>query len=459
MAHFLVSATHKSSGKTTVSLGVCAALARMGHAVQPFKKGPDFIDPMWLSAASARTCHNLDFNTMPNDEILGLFARHSQGARTSVIEGNNGLFDGTDIEGGNSNAAMAKLLGAPVLLVVDCAGMARGVAPLLMGYEAFDADLRIGGVILNNVASTRHETKLRAAVERYCDIPVIGAVRRDHSLRIAERHLGLVPTEEWGQAKTQIDAAADAIAEQIDLDALLAMADVANLVTAPPSAPPTVRPADVRIGVARDSAFAFYYPGDLEAMRAAGAELVTFSPLHDTALPDIDGLFIGGGFPETHLSALEANASLREEIRNAIENGLPTYAECGGLMYLARNIEWQGMTGEMVGVIPAHIVVGDKPRGHGLVRLRETGAAPWPRLTENDPPVEICAHEFHYSDVGHLDGDTVFAYEVARGYGTDGRSDGIVYKNMLASYAHLRDTTRNHWTARFVEFVRSNIDR
>ncbi|MBT3361597.1 MAG: cobyrinate a,c-diamide synthase, partial [Rhodospirillales bacterium] len=421
MAHFLVSATHKSSGKTTVSLGICAALTRLGHSVQPFKKGPDFIDPMWLSAASRRTCRNLDFNTQPDDEICGEFAHHHADARVSLIEGNNGLFDGTDVEGRNSNAAMAKLLGAPVLLVVNCAGMARSVAPLLMGYEAFDPDLRIGGVILNNVAGERHEGKLRAAVERYSDIPVLGTVRRDHSLRIAERHLGLVPTEEWGKAQTQIDAAADAIAGQLDLDALLAMADTANPVTATPSAAPAPRPTDVRIGVARDSAFAFYYPGDLEAMNAAGAELVYFNAMRDTALPDVDGLFIGGGFPETHIAALEANPSLRADIRKAIENGLPTYAECGGLMYLARQIEWQGSRGKMVGAIAADIVVGDKPRGHGLVLLRETGTAPWPRISDNDPPGEICAHEFHYSDVRHLDGDTVFAYQMARGYGTDGR--------------------------------------
>ncbi len=459
MAHLLISATQKSSGKTTVSLGICAALRRLGHAVQPFKKGPDFIDPMWLSAASGRTCHNLDFNTMPNEENLGLFARHSAGGRVSIIEGNNGLFDGTDVEGGNSNAAMAKLLGAPVVLVVNCAGMARGIAPLLMGYAAFDPELRIGGVILNNVAGQRHEDKLRAAVQRYCDIPVLGAVRRDSSLRIAERHLGLVPTEEWGQAKTQIDAAADAVAGQIDLDALLAMADSAGPVKAKPLAAPAVRPTDVRIGVARDSAFAFYYPGDLEAMSAAGAELVFFNTMRDTALPDVDGLFVGGGFPETHIAALEANASLREGIRSAIEGGLPAYAECGGLMYLAREIEWQGVRGEMVGVIAADIVVGDKPRGHGYVHLRETDAAPWPHLQGDGPPAEIYAHEFHYSDVVRLDGDTVFGYEVARGYGTDGRNDGIVYKNLLASYAHLRDTSRNHWTARFVEFVRSRKHR
>ena len=402
-----------------------------------------------------RICHNLDFNTMPDDEILGTFARHSEDARISVIEGNNGLFDGIDVEGSNSNAAMAKLLGAPVVLVVNCAGLARGIAPLLMGYQAFDPDLRIGAVILNNVAGERHESKLRAAVERYSDIPVLGAIRRDPNLRIAERHLGLVPTEEWGQAKTQIDAAADAIAGQVDLDGLLALADSALAISVPPFAAPAVRPTDVRIGVARDSAFAFYYPGDLEAMTSAGAELVFFDTLRDTTLPNVDGLFIGGGFPETHIEALEANTSLRDDIRNAVEGGLPVYAECGGLMYLARGIEWQGKKGDMVGAIAADIVVGEKPRGHGYVHLRETDAAPWPHLDGDDRSRTIHAHEFHYSDLRNMDGNVVFAYEVTRGYGTDGRNDGIVYKNLLASYAHLRDTTRNHWAPRFVEFVRS----
>ena len=455
MTHFLVSATHKSSGKTTISLGLCAALRRRRLAIQSFKKGPDYIDPMWLSAASGRTCFNLDFNTQSQDEIRSLFARRCANGDIAVIEGNNGLFDGTDIEGSNSNAALAKLLGTPVVLVVDCAGMARGIAPLLIGYQTFDPELTIGGVILNNVANDRHEFKLRASVERFTDIPVIGAVRRNTDLRVAERHLGLVPTGEWGHAETQLAAAADAMEQQIDLDLLLTIARSATPPLLTPSPIVQAPVTDLRIAIAQDSAFGFYYADDIEAFRLAGVELVPFDTLADANLPHVDGLFIGGGFPETHLAALNDNRSLRDSIRRAIEGGLPTYAECGGLMYLSRSISWQGQTGEMVGVIPADIAVHEKPRGHGYVRLKETDEAPWSRVPTagNTISDEIQAHEFHYSDIQKLDGTPVFAYEVQRGYGIDGRHDGIVRHNLLASYTHLRNTGSNQWVHRFVAFV------
>jgi len=455
MAHVLVSAAHKSSGKTTLTLGLCAALGRRGHVVQPFKKGPDYIDPMWLAAAAGRPCHNLDFNTMPADEILRTFAARAAGADVAVIEGNNGLYDGIDLEGSNSNAALAKLLAVPVLLVIDCAGMARGIAPLLIGYRAFDADVRFAGVVLNNVANPRHEAKLRAAVERYTDVPVLGAIARSADLHITERHLGLVPAEESGVAAAKLAAAGAIVEESLDLDALVGSAPRSAAADAPPPAPAAARTADVRIAVARDSAFGFYYASDLEALRAAGAELAFFDTLRDATLPAADGLIIGGGFPETHLAALSANAALRAAIRRAIEGGLPAYAECGGLMYLARRIAWRGESGDMVGVIPADVVVHERPRGHGYVRLRETAAAPWPRVDAAPAPAEIPAHEFHYSDLDGLEGDPVFAYDVLRGNGIDGRHDGLVFGNLLASYAHLRDTAGNPWTRRFVNFVRA----
>ncbi|HJS38632.1 MAG TPA: cobyrinic acid a,c-diamide synthase, partial [Burkholderiales bacterium] len=207
----------------------------------------------------------------------------------------------------------------------------------------------------------------------------------------------------------------------------------------------------VRIGIARDAAFGFYYPGDLDALRSAGAELVSFDALHAEHLPEVDGLFIGGGFPETHMDELAANTSLRRELHDAIEGGMPAYAECGGLMYLARSIEWDGRRAEMAGVIPADIVMHRRPVGRGYVHLRETGRGPWPRAAS---PV-IRAHEFHYSSVENLAPDAEFAYEVERGYGIDGRHDGIVHKNLLASFAHLRDVAGNPWARRFVDFVRS----
>jgi cobyrinic acid a,c-diamide synthase len=455
MAHLLISAAHKSSGKTTVSVGLCAALARRGLAIQAFKKGPDYIDPMWLAAATGRPCINLDFQTQTRPEIVATFARYAAGADIALIEGNKGLYDGLDLDGSNSNAALASLLGAPVVLVLDAQGMTRGIAPLILGHQAFDRSIRIAGVILNKVGGSRHEAKLRAIIEHYTDVPVLGAVHRDATIEIEERHLGLIPSNEAPTAAARIAAIAEAVARQVDLDHLVETAHQA----APPPIPVPARPPlaahDVRIAVARDSAFGFYYAGDLEALEAAGAELLFFNTLRDPHLPPCDGLLIGGGFPETHMARLEANDSLRADLRAAIEGGLPTYAECGGLMYLARSLVWNGERRQMVGAIPADAVMYPTPQGRGYVRLRETGNGPWPLHSADGGPGEFAAHEFHYSRLEGIDGPLEFAYEVLRGTGVDGRHDGIVRGNLLASYVHLRDVEANPWARRFVAFVRT----
>jgi len=466
MNRLLISAAHKSSGKTTVCIGLCAALRARGQTVQPFKKGPDYIDPLWLGLAASRPCYNLDAYLMGESEIRIEFARRMHGATLGVIEGNKGLYDGLDLDGGNSNAALATLLDTPVILVIDARGMTRGIAPLILGYQAFDKNIRIAGVILNQLGGARHEAKLRAVIEHYTDVPVLGAIQHDERLTIVERHLGLIPSNESRAAGERIDVIATRVAEQVDLDRLLAIAATAPDLPLPlsaakeqlPSPPPLRGRGDldnipVKVGVARDAAFGFYYPGDLDALRAAGAELVMFDALHDTHLPAVDGVFIGGGFPETHMDALSANSALRRELRGAIEAGMPVYAECGGLMYLARAIQWQGRTAEMVGAIRADIVMHERPVGRGYVHLRETGRGPWPRPGASGTP-PLRAHEFHYSSVENLAPDVEFAYDVVRGHGIDGRHDGIVYKNLLASYAHLRDVAGNRWAARFVDFIR-----
>jgi len=450
MNRLLVSAAHKSSGKTTVCIGLAAALAARGETVQPFKKGPDYIDPLWLGLAAGRPCYNLDAYLMGEDEIRAQFALRMRGATLGLIEGNKGLYDGLDLEGANSNAALAALLGAPVVLVIDARGMTRGIAPLILGYQAFDPRIRIAGVILNQLGGARHEAKLRAVIRHYTGVPVLGAVQHDERLAIAERHLGLVPSNEAQGARARIGEIAARIAAQVDLDALLAVSREVAPLRVPEAASAAAGGPAVRIGIARDAAFGFYYPGDLDALRAAGAELVEFDALHAEHLPPVEGLFIGGGFPETHMEALAANAGLRRELHDAIEAGLPAYAECGGLMYLARGIEWQGRRAGMVGVIPADIVMHQRPVGRGYVHLRETGRGPWAAQ-----PALIHAHEFHYSSVENLAADVEFAYEVERGHGVDGRHDGIVHKNLLASYAHLRDVAGNPWARRFVDFVRS----
>ncbi len=460
MNRLLVSAAHKSSGKTTLCVGLCAALRARGEAVQPFKKGPDYIDPLWLGLAAGRPCYNLDPYLSDADEIRAEVRQRMHGASLALVEGNKGLYDGLDLDGSNSNAALAALLGAPVVLVIDARGMTRGIAPLILGYQAFDPNVRIAGVILNQLGGARHEAKLRAVIRHYTGVPVLGAVQHDERMTIVERHLGLVPSNEADWACARIAEIAALVAAQIDLDGVLAVARQAGPLPAGTRAPgasaPTAgaaRGAPVRVGIARDSAFGFYYPGDLDALRSAGAELVAFDALRDTSLPEVDGLFIGGGFPETHMDALAANSGLRADLRAAIDAGLPAYAECGGLMYLARSIEWNGRLAEMVGALPADIVMHARPVGRGYVHLRETGRGLWPAPQPREAAL-IRAHEFHYSSVENLPPDTRFAYAVERGYGIDGRHDGIVHRNLLASYAHLRDVAGNRWALRFVEFIR-----
>jgi cobyrinic acid a,c-diamide synthase len=450
MSQIFISAAHKSSGKTTVTLGLCAALRKRGLKVQPFKKGPDYIDPMWLGRAAGRTCHNLDFFTQARQEIRDTVGYYAQDADISLIEGNKGLYDGLDLDGSNSNAALAKLLTAPVVLVLDARGMTRGIAPLILGYQAFDADIHIAGVILNQLGGNRHESKLRAVIEHYTDVAVIGAVARSGDMEILERHLGLIPSNEQDDAEEQIARIGRNIEMQVDLDRLVSIGATSRVPEAPETAPCSIAPLDqpLRIGIARDEAFGFYYPGDLQAMTGAGAELVLIDTLRDTNLPAIDALFIGGGFPESCMQQLQDNVSLRTAIRAAIEGGLPVYAECGGLMYLSRSITWQGKCCDMVGSIPADTVMHSRPQGRGYVRLAPTAAHPWAGSA-----AEICAHEFHYSALENLPAEHAYAFRVMRGAGLDGAHDGFVYRNLLACYTHQRNTWSNRWCEHFLRFV------
>ncbi len=452
MPALLVAAPHKSSGKTTLTLGLCAAFAARGLRVQPFKKGPDYIDPMWLALASGQSCYNLDFNTMSHAELEHLYARHAHPADLTLVEGNMGLFDSLSASGGESNADLAKLLGMPVLLVVDAHGATRSLAALVKGFVEFDPELRIAGVLLNKVAGARHAERLREVFSLYHpDLPLLGLVPRDGRVGMEERHLGLVPSNEAREVADSLSAIRDHVAAHIDLDRVLSVARQARSIPAVET-PPIPR-ADVRIAIAQDEAFGFYYPDDLEALRRAGAELVPVDLQHTARLPEVDGLFIGGGFPETRMAELEANSGLRRQIAAAIEAGLPCYAECGGLMYLCRSIRWHAASHQMVGVIPADVVMHQRPVGRGYIRLEETPVHPWPGAL-GDGAGGFRAHEFHHSSLENLPEGTQFAYRVRRGSGIDGQYDGIVYRNLLAGYTHLRDTQGNHWAERFVRFVR-----
>lgn len=439
MARLFISAAHKSSGKTTLSIGLAASLKARGQSPQVFKKGPDYIDPLWLAQASGRPVYNLDFNTQTPEEIGALYASRQSPDGFNLIEGNKGLHDGVDVLGSDSSSALAKLLDAPVVLVIDAHGMTRGIAPLLMGYQVFDPAVKITGVVLNQVATARQESKLRAAIEAYTDIKVLGALPRSPAVIVKERHLGLTTPGDADGAPVRIEAIRRMIESHVDISALEAIgrtaSRLANVVLLPAARPHT----GLTIAVARDEAFCFYYQDDLEALEAAGARLVEFSPLRDARLPDADALLLGGGFPETHIAALSANAPMRDAIRDAANAGLPIHAECGGLMYLTRTLTHGALSGPMAGVIAADAVIRDRPQGRGLVVLEpKTGGAP------------VQAHEFHHGRLENLAAETEFAWQVKRGEGIDGRHDGIKINNVTASFSHLRDTSRHHWTQEFL---------
>jgi len=466
-----ISAAHKSSGKTTITIGLCAALHQSGMQVQAFKKGPDYIDPLWHARATSNACYTLDYNTMYADEIMSLYQDKATQADISIIEGNKGLYDGLDLDGSNSNAALAKMLHANIILVLDAQGMTRGIAPLVLGYQAFDPEIKIAGVILNKLGGSRHESKLRAVLEHYTDVPVIGAVHKQKELEIIEKHLGLIPSNEDQHAQQKIQSICQIMQQSVNLDQLN------NLSQGSFSAPlnyntektvnikPQQTSPKIKIAIIKDEAFGFYYPSDLEALEQSGAELIPSSALNDKKLPeDIDGIFIGGGFPERHMQKLANNHSYKQHLHQLIEAGLPCYAECGGLMYLSQSINWQNKTEVMTGIINADTIVEENPQGRELIQFSETELMPWPVLdkessTSNDNNSDnekiIAAHEFHYSRLINISKTTKFAYKIHRGTGIDGKHDAIVYKNLLASYAHLQDTKQNPWAKRFISFVKT----
>ncbi len=440
----LVSATHKSSGKTTVSIGLARGLRDRGLRVAPCKKGPDYIDPLWLARAAGAPCYNLDFNTQADDEIVATFLHAPAGIR--LVEGSKGLYDSVDVEGQYSTAALSRLLQLPVVLVVDAAGMTRGVAPLLAGYRAFES-VDLAGVILNRVGGSRHESKLRAAIERYTDLVVFGAIGREAAVSIPERHLGLVPSNEHHDSEGTITRIAGAIEKGVDVDALYrAMGTTRARASSIASPPPT--DAGVTLAVARDAAFGFYYADDLDYLERRGVTLAFFSPLNDGRLPACDALFIGGGFPESFGPRLAANQSMRESIREFVRFGGLIHAECGGTMYLGEAIHTADGTHEMTGVLPIVTQMQSRPAGRGLVRLSPTAAHPWA-----SGPCEISAHEFHHARQVESTTPLDYAFDVVRGFGADGRRDGIVADNVLATWAHQRHTQSNPWLDAFVTAI------
>ena len=446
-----LSALHKGSGKTSLTMGLAAALRQQGAAVHAFKRGPDYIDPGWLSQAAGRPCRNLDLHTMARDEIRAEVAAAEGWA---LIEGNKGLHDGVDPQGRDSNAALAAELQAPVVLIVDARGMTRGVAPTVLGHAQFDPHVRVAGVILNRVGGRRHEAKLRQALAAYTDVPVLGAVPDDAALHIDAPYLGLIPAAEQAQAQQAVERLGERTGAYLDLSALQAAAETAPQLAAPATSPPREAAGPpLRIGIAHDRAFNFYYPGDLEALEHAGARLVRIDMLGDTALPPVDGLILGGGFPERHAADLAANHAMKAAVAQAAAEGLPIHAECGGLLYLSQRLHTGQGSHPMAGVLPVDTEMTGRPQGHGYMALQPTADAPWSPAAEG---ATATAHEFHYSRLcTEAPDDIPRAYRLDRGRGLGDGTDGLIVGNTVAAYAHLRDTRACPWTARFLAFIRS----
>ncbi|MBU4261172.1 MAG: cobyrinate a,c-diamide synthase [Proteobacteria bacterium] len=428
------------SGKSVVSVGLVALLRRMGHTVVPFKKGPDYIDAGWLSLAAGRPCFNLDPYLMDEDGMLASFAEHAADNDFVIVEGNRGLYDGVDASGTYSTAELACRLGLPVLLVVDCTKTTRTVAALVLGCKVLDPNVNIAGVVLNRIGSSRHEKIVREAVEKYTGIPVVGAIRRMKRDIFPMRHLGVTPFQEYDGS----DEALQLLAETIDKS--VSLADVEPLMATPVMAPRQQNSGNcggkaVRIGVIRDAAFQFYYPENLLALERCGAELVAINSMVAEELPDIDALYIGGGFPETSARLLADNVSFRQSIRQQAALGLPIYAECGGLIYLGEKITLDGEDYPLVGLFPVHFTLEKKPQAHGYSILEARPGNPF-----YEPGVQIKGHEFRYSKVAAWPGRAdALGFDMKRGVGfIDGR-DGLIHKNVLALYTHVHAIGTPQW--------------
>ncbi|MDV2482803.1 Ni-sirohydrochlorin a,c-diamide synthase [Methanoculleus sp. Wushi-C6] len=454
MKSFLVAGDRSGSGKTSITLALSALLSAT-RTVQTFKVGMDYIDPSYLAGVTGRPCRNLDGYVMSPAEVRGVYAHGCRGADIAVVEGVRGLFEGaealTDL---GSTAAIAKQLDLPVVLVINARSITRSAAAIVKGFQAFDPDVDIRGVILNNITGTRHQEKAVRAIEHYCGIPVVGAIPRTAEMELAMRHLGLVPYregQEHGEFLGRIEVVKRMIGDHVDLEALLGLAKEAGSPAEERSLYPAVEP-DVRVGVALDEAFNFYYADLFDVLASCGAKVVPFSPIHDR-LPEADGYILGGGYPELFGAELEANTAMREGLFEASRNGTPIYAECGGLIYLTERM-----------VLARGFMDADEEKSYDLAGVfagqtrmparRMLGYVVGTSAAES--PVGEAAfkgHEFHYSSVD-LAPETRFAYRLSRGSGIRGGYDGAVRDKTLGSYTHLHPVTSRGMLAHFTDCCR-----
>lgn len=498
-ARLILAGLSGGAGKTILSLGLCRALVDLGLQVKPFKKGPDYIDAAWLSLAARRETSNLDPFMMPHEALVQLFLRESASVDFALIEGNRGLFDGKDTSGSCSTAELAKRLRAPVVLIINCTKMTRTVAALVLGCRTFEPKLNLAGVILNRTAGTRHKTILRQCIEQYTDVPVVGILPKIKPDPIPERHMGLVSDQECAEAEATLSHLATIARECLDIQALRTIAARATTTPLPDKldaklqdnclnfagcadasaatlgvqqhnransqpvrtgcgqssglrmAQHTAPPEDsVRIGVVRDAALWFYYRENLAELRKHGAELVELSLLTPRVWPEIHGLYLGGGFPETQAEQLAQNESTRTMVHRHARRGLPIYAECGGFMYLGQSLICRETVYPMAGVFPVQTMLCAKPQGHGYTVAKVVQPNPF-----HPVGLEFTGHEFHYSKcVSPVPPEMSYALEMQRGTGIDQNKDGLIFRNTFACYTHLHALGVPTWAENFVVAAR-----
>jgi cobyrinic acid a,c-diamide synthase len=455
----IVAGVRGGSGKTTLSLAIMTSLRSVyGLRVIPYKKGPDYIDAGWLAMAAHHPCYNLDPFLVSKEKVVNSFLDHFAGD-IAVIEGNRGLFDGMDAEGSCSTAELSKLLKAPVILIVDCTKMTRTTAAVVQGFTNFDRDVRIKGIVLNQIAGNRHESVIREAIDMYCSVPVVGAIPKLKQREMPERHMGLTPHHEHNDVEGVISFAETLSVEYLDMPKIIEIAssaeelDISGMSLSEDKA--SVENAEsrtkIRIGVFRDAAFQFYYPENLEELQKCGAEIVGINALDGTALPPVDALYIGGGFPETNALKLAQNESFRASVKSAADRGLPIYAECGGLMFLGEAIIMGGQRHQMTGIFPLVFEMRQRPEAHGYTVVEVDGTNPF-------YPVGtiLHGHEFHYSSVvEYQEKDNISsAFKMKRGQGIADKRDGICYRNVLGTYTHIHALGSPEWVRGIINMAK-----
>jgi len=444
-SRIVISGLSGDSGKTVVSCGLLACFIHRGLQVASFKKGPDYIDSAWLSFISSKPARNLDTYLMGFPAVKSSFVKNAVHPGINVIEGNRGLFDGIDISGTHSTAELAKALNAPVIIVQNITKVTRTAAATILGCMKLDPNLNIVGVILNQVAGERHGKVAKDAIEDVTGIPVLGMIPKlSAKFILPSRHLGLITPEEFEEKSEIINDLRNVIEENTDVSKIIELSlnvasidyDSEEIIKQEYSTEQT----KVKIGFFKDKSFSFYYPENLELLADAGADMIPITPASQTDLEDLDALYIGGGFPETNLKSLASNNSIFSALKKIVEDGLPVYAECGGLMYLAEEIQWKGNTYSLSGILPIKIKMFDKPQGHGYSEVVVDSENPFFELGCN-----IKGHEFHYSKIFEFNPKLKSSLSVLRGTGCFNNRDGLIYKNAFASYVHVHALATPEW--------------